>query len=71
MPDPQPLINLARADAQGLGGDSWEPQKASAKDVAADQARSDALSSPNHRLSVLKAGPSGPMHPAAVAARAR
>lgn len=77
MPDQaQGLIDIARGDAQANASkmqNSWEPQKQQAQ-INQDQAVSDRLSSPNHRLSVVKAHPStvpsnpstsGP-HPASV-----
>ena len=57
----QGLINVARTDAQSnasAGADSdWGPSTNQQNAVKQDQATSDRLSSPNHRLSVLKAHP--------------
>jgi hypothetical protein len=58
MPDNQGLINVARMDAQNSAAQSeWEPEKAAAS-IKQDQATSDRLSSPNHRLPVTKTHPS-------------
>lgn len=60
MADQQGLINVARGDAQATAdkADEWGPSSKQAASIAQDQAASDRMSSPNHRLNVLKAHPS-------------
>lgn len=60
MADQQGLINVARGDAQSTAekAGEWGPSSRQAASIAQDQAASDRMSSPNHRLGVLKAHPS-------------
>lgn len=60
MADQQGLINVARGDAQATAdkASEWGPSSRQAASIAQDQAASDRMSSPNHRLGVLKAHPS-------------
>jgi len=68
MPDTnQGLINVARADAQSTANaaakSDWGMSTNQQNTIAQDQATSDRMSSPNHRMPVLKT------HPAAITAR--
>lgn len=68
MPDQaQGLINVARADAQttenAAAKSDWGMSTSQQNSINQDQATSDRMSSPNHRLPVLKT------HPAAITAR--
>lgn len=60
MADQQGLINVARGDAQATAdkaGD-WGLSTRQSASIAQDQSASDRMSSPNHRLPVLKTHPS-------------
>lgn len=64
MADKQGMINVARGEAQSAKTRYPGNSDAAAEDISQSQNVSDRLSSPNHRLPVLKAHPSASGTPA-------